>query len=801
MDHDRLPTSPAQGTEVPVWPAAEPPPLSRAARVRQQVSQLPSITAHLAQALASSLDRATELLPAARRRRNNAAHLPPAAGATDEHRGVVTFASLATKLAEYLTPAEVAQVREAYRFSDAAHLGQFRASGDPYISHPLAVADLCAGWHLDTQGLMAALLHDVIEDQGVNKAELIEKFGGPVADLVDGLSKLDKLEFRSQEDAQAENFRKMLFAMSRDVRVILVKLADRLHNMRTLDAVPPPKRRRISRETIEIYAPIAHRLGLNQVFRELQDLAFANLHPMRYATLHKAVLAARGNRREVVGKILEAVKTTLPANGVAADVSGREKTLFGIYSKMREKRLSFSQVLDIYGFRVVVETRAQCYAALGVLHGLYKPVHSKIKDYIAVPKVNGYQSLHTTLIGPFGTPVEFQIRTEEMHRVAESGVAAHWLYKSDDASLSDLQRKTHIWLQSLIEMQNQVGDASEFLETVKVDLFPDAVYVFTPRSNIVSLPRGSTPIDFAYQIHTDVGNRATGARVNGITVPLRTELGNGDVVEILTAPNAKPSPNWLAFVRTAKARFEIRHALRTTSYAESVALGEQLLSQAVVAMGADMARFSEDEWERALRSIGVKTREELFADIGLARRMATVTARRIVGGWGGGSVESVAEPAPGVERPRVFIRGTEGMAVQLAPCCLPIPGDDIVGYLRKGHGMIVHTSDCPQALRLRSKDPDWWIDDVAWSGDLAHHFDARLQVMARNDQGALGRIAAEISKADSNISRVTTEAIAPEPGVVIMEFTVQVADRQHLANVLRQLKARPEVLRVQRLRG
>ncbi len=801
MDHERLPDAPStEGSEAAVRSGAAQAPLSRAARVRKQVAQLPSITAHLAQALASSLDRATDLLPTSRRRRRTPADPAAAPAAADERRGVATFAQLAEKLSAYLTPAEVAQVREAYRFADAAHLGQFRASGDPYISHPLAVTDLCADWHLDPQGLMAALMHDVIEDQAIDKAELIEKFGGPVAELVDGLSKLDKLEFRSQEDAQAENFRKMLLAMSRDVRVILVKLADRLHNMRTLDAVPAPKRRRVARETIEIYAPIAHRLGLNRVFRELQDLSFQNLHPMRYAVLQRAVLAARGNRREVVGKILDAVKQALPANGIEADVSGREKTLYGIYRKMRDKRLSFSQVLDIYGFRVVVGSRAQCYLALGALHALYKPVQSKIKDYIAVPKLNGYQSLHTTLVGPFGTPVEFQIRTEEMHRVAESGVAAHWLYKSDDATLSELQRKTHIWLQSLIEIQSQVGDASEFLETVKVDLFPDAVYVFTPRSNIVSLPRGATPIDFAYQIHTDVGNRATGARINGVAVPLRTELSNGDVVEILTAPHAKPSPNWLAFVRTAKARFEIRHALRTTSLTESVALGEQLLRQAVIAAGADLAKLSEDDWERALRSIGVKTRDELYADIGLARRMASVTARRIVGGWGGGSVESVAAPQPGTEPPRVFIRGTEGMAVQLAPCCTPIPGDAIVGYLRKGHGMIVHTSDCPQAARLRSKDPDWWIDDVAWSNDLGHRFDVRLAVTARNDQGALGRIAADISAADSNISRVTTET-ETEAGVVTMEFTVQVADRQHLANVLRQLRQRPEVMRVMRVRG
>src|SRR5215217_6685302 len=461
--------------------------------------------------------------------------------------GVASVTQLINQLSDYLTPAELKKVKEAYRFSDEMHLGQVRKSGEPYISHPIAVAEICADWKLDAQAIMAALLHDVMEDQGVTKEELIERFGAPVATLVDGLSKLEKIEFQSQIEAQAENFRKMLLAMARDVRVILIKLADRLHNMRTLDAMSPEKKRRIARETMEVYVPIAHRLGLNNIYRELQDLSFAHLYPLRYRTLSKAVKAARGNRREVVKKILESVKNTLAVAGLQAEVYGREKTLYGIYKKMRSKHLSFSQVLDVYGFRVVVDTVPNCYVTLGTLHGLYKPMPGKFKDYIAIRKLNGYQSLHTTLIGPYGTPVEFQIRTQEMHRTAESGVAAHWLYKNGESNLTDLQQRTHSWLQSLLDIQQQTGDSAEFLEHVKVDLFPDSVYVFTPKSKIIAMPRGATPIDFAYAIHTGIGDHTVSVTINGEPAPLRTELRNGDIVEIETDPNGRPSPTWLSF--------------------------------------------------------------------------------------------------------------------------------------------------------------------------------------------------------------------------------------------------------------
>ena len=537
---------------------------------------------------------------------------------------IASLAPLTHIISQYLDNKDIERVKEAYRFSDQAHLGQFRASGEPYISHPIAVTEICAGWKLDADSLMAALLHDVMEDTAVPKQELAERFGPDVAEIVDGLSKLDRLEFATKAEQQAESFRKMLLAMARDVRVILIKLADRLHNMRTLDAVSPEKRRRIAGETMEIYTPIAHRLGLNALFRELQDLCFQATYPNRYEVLKKAVMAARGNRREVLGKITDAVKIALPAAGIEAEISSREKSLFGIYKKMVEQKKSFSDVLDIYGFRVVVHTLPECYLALGTLHQLYRPVPGKFKDYIAIPKLNGYQSLHTTLLGPYGTPVEFQFRTRDMDRVAEEGVAAHWLYKNDDSELNNLQKRTHQWLQSLLDIQSQTGDSGEFLEHVKVDLFPDAVYVFTPQGKIVSLPRGATPVDFAYSIHTDIG----ASKINGEFSPLRTELKSGDQVEIVTSPASRPSAQWLNYVRTGRARSEIRHYLRTVKYEESVAFGQRLLTQAFDQIGAAYPQDDDPNWDKLAKSSGAASREEILADIGLGKRLAAVVARR-----------------------------------------------------------------------------------------------------------------------------------------------------------------------------
>ncbi|MEF9995196.1 MAG: bifunctional (p)ppGpp synthetase/guanosine-3',5'-bis(diphosphate) 3'-pyrophosphohydrolase [Burkholderiaceae bacterium] len=691
-------------------------------------------------------------------------------------RGVATAGDLNEHVRRYLPAADVARIKEAYRFSDAAHLGQFRSSGEPYITHPIAVAEILTEWKLDAAAIQAALLHDVLEDTGAAKQELIEHFGLTVAELVDGVSKLDKLQFSSSEEAQAENFRKMLLAMARDVRVILIKLADRLHNMRTLDAVPPEKRRRIARETIEIYAPIAHRLGLNNIFRELQDLSFANLHPLRYRVLSKAILAARGNRREALGKILDAVNRALPAAGLKAEVQGREKTLFGIYRKMVDKHLSFSEVLDIYGFRVIVDSRADCYLALGALHALYKPVPGRFKDYIAIPKLNGYQSLHTTLIGPYGTPVEFQIRSAEMHRVAESGVAAHWLYK-DDAALSELQSRTHQWLQSLLEIQRQSGSSTEFLENIKVDLFPDKVYVFTPKGKIVSMPRGATTVDFAYGIHTDVGNKCVAARINSEVQPLRTELRNGDMVEIIIGPVARPNPGWLAFVRTGKARAEIRHYLRTMKFDESVEFGRRLLEQAAQHLDYSLADIDATAWEKVAKQAEADSREEILADIGLGKKLAAVVARQLSPRRNG------AEPAN--NGGPVLIRGTEGMAVQMAACCHPIPGDAIVGHMRKGQGLSIHQADCPHARRARRADPDRWID-VQWAEERAASFAVPIDITVSDERGALAMVAAAIAEAGSNIVGVNVnddDAAAP-----VIHFMIQVRDRVHLARVMRTLR-------------
>ncbi|MCZ8286760.1 MAG: RelA/SpoT family protein, partial [Bacteroidia bacterium] len=483
--------------------------------------------------------------------------------------------------------ADIENVRRAYRFADEAHLGQLRNSGEPYITHPIAVAQQCAEWKLDAQALMAALLHDAIEDCGVTKPELIERFGAPVAELVDGLTKLEKLEFNTREENQAESFRKMLLAMARDVRVILIKLADRTHNMRTLGDVPRIKWTRISQETLDIYAPIAHRLGLNTTYRELQDLSFQHLHPWRYATLTKALQRARGRRRDVIKRVQGEVESAFGTAAVPVQISGREKTLYSIYRKMDEKHLSFAQVTDLYGFRVIVKDLTACYTAMGVLHQLYKPLPGKFKDYIAIPKINGYQSLHTTLVGPFGTNIEFQMRTDAMHVVAESGVAAHWLYKATDPDSDASQRLGAQWLQSLLDIQHETRDAAEFWDHVKIDLFPEAVYVFTPKSQIMAMPRGATIVDFAYAIHSDVGHRAVAAKVNGEQVPLRSELQNGDVIEIITASVSSPNPGWLGFVRTGKARSKIRHHLKTMALSESQDLGEKMLAQALRAEGIE----------------------------------------------------------------------------------------------------------------------------------------------------------------------------------------------------------------------
>lgn len=751
---------------------------------------------------------AAELLPTALqgRPRVQAAVSPPSAE-------VNTFAGLSAKLG-HLPKGELKAIRDAYKFADEAHLGQYRASGEPYITHPIAVAGLVADWKLDSQAIQAALMHDAMEDCGITKTELIERFGATTAELVDGLTKLDKLNFSTREEGQAESFRKMLLAMSRDVRVILVKLADRLHNMRTMSAMKVDKRHRIARETLDIYAPIAHRLGLNQVYRELQELSFTYLNPWRHAALEKAVQRSRGYRRDIVSRVQKDVAQAFAEARVKVEVSGREKTVYSIYRKMREKHAGFASVNDIFGFRIVVPTLPDCYLALGVLHQLYKPVPGRFKDYIAIPKANGYQSLHTTLVSPLGTAVEFQIRTEAMHAVAEAGIAAHWLYKvgTRGGNPSDVaQRLGALWLKSLIDIQDETRDAGEFLEHVKIDLVPDAVYVFTPMSKILALPRGATPVDFAYAIHSDVGDHCVAVKINGEPATLRAELRSGDVVEVITAPNARPNPAWLNFVRTGRARSKIRHYLKNLEQEESQSLGEKMLAQALRLEGLALPPIDpagpDTIWPAVLRWSGNRSPADLLTDIGLGKKIATIVAKRIaqdlreLGHKPDAltlSLGRYAQPEGETGQGLVVIDGAEGASVSMAPCCRPIPGDQIVGYLGRGEGLTVHTADCQVGQRLYERDRERWMQ-VEWAEEPTRPFETQLQVLLHNGKGALAQVAQAVSRAEADITHI--DMGDERPGETAdMKLLVSVRDRLHLAEVLRTLKRTPAVLKVNRVR-
>ena len=717
-----------------------------------------------------------------------------------------SFAGLTARL-DYLSAGDVEQVRAAYRFADQAHLGQLRNNGEPYITHPIAVALQCTEWKLDVQALMAALLHDAMEDCGVTKIELIERFGSPVAELVDGLTKLDKLQFNTREENQAESFRKMLLAMARDVRVILIKLADRSHNMRTLSDMPKSKWNRIASETLDIYAPIAHRLGLNSTYRELQDLSFRHLKPWRYAVLTKAVSRARSRRRDLIQKVQKEVEAVFAAADMPVRIAGREKSLYSIYTKMQTKHLSFAQVTDIYGLRILVPTVIDCYKALGLLHQLYKPVPGKFKDHIAIAKVNRYQSLHTTLVGPAGINVEFQMRTEAMHVVAESGVAAHWLYKANNPQDLASDRTGNQWLQSLLDIQDETRDAAEFWDHVKVDLFPDAVYVFTPKTQILALPRGATVVDFAYAIHSNVGDRTVAARINGEQVPLRTELKNGDVVEVVTAQVSSPNPNWLDFVRTGRARSKIRHHLKTMEQTESESLGERLLQQALRSEGFES--FPDDPayapiWDKILRFTGNKTRMELLTDIGLGKRIANIVAKRLV------HLLSEAGHKPDallLTRERftahesgtssaITLDGSESASVQFAQCCRPIPGDKILGYLGRGEGLVVHKQDCPVGLKLKAKDAERFIG-VDWSEEPVRSFKTGITVTGSNSKGMLAKMATALAAAEADIIDID---MGQDGGQEARElrFLVSVRDTAHLETALRNLRRTPSVLKAVR---
>ncbi|MBY0474945.1 MAG: bifunctional (p)ppGpp synthetase/guanosine-3',5'-bis(diphosphate) 3'-pyrophosphohydrolase [Nitrosomonas sp.] len=693
---------------------------------------------------------------------------------------------LFSETSQYLKPEDIIQLRNAYSFGLGAHSGQFRKSGEPYISHPVAVARILSKLHLDAPTLTAALLHDVVEDTDISKAEISERFGEPVAELVDGVSKLAKIEFQTQEEAQAENFRKMLLAMARDVRVILIKLADRLHNMQTLSVMIPAKQRSIARETLEIYAPIAHRLGLNNIYQELQELGFRYSYPLRHKVLVKATRAARGNRREVVGKILETITSKLKEAHLDAEVTGREKHLYSIYNKMLEKHLSFSEVLDIYGFRVIVKDIPSCYVALGMLHGLYKPIPGKFKDYIAIPKNNDYQSLHSTLLGPFGIPIEIQIRTAEMHRIAENGVASHWLYKNLDGNFDELHLKTSQWLHSLMETLSSSTDSSEFLEHLKIDLFPSDVFVFTPQGKILTLPRGSTAVDFAYAVHSDVGNCCVAAKINGENAPLRTKLKSGDRIEIVTAPYAKPNPSWLGYIATARARSHIRYFLKTIQYEESVKLGERLLNQALISFNINPDSITATQWNKLARDSGVKSKQELFTEMALGKQLAAVVARRLIAPSESISKEQTATP--------ITILGTEGSAVQFAKCCRPIPDDAIVGIIKKDSGLIVHVLNCNN-ISHNPKNQENYLN-VTWGKDITRTFEAAIEIITDNKQGVLARVAAEIAKADSNIDDIAMEN---ENERMHMRFVLQVNNRLHLSQVIRGLRHLREITTIRRI--
>ena len=721
-----------------------------------------------------------------------------------------SFAALEAGL-DYLSSGDIELVRRAYRLADEAHLGQMRKNGDPYITHPIAVAQICTEWKLDAQALSAALMHDVMEDCGISKADLIERFGMPVAELVDGLTKLEKLEFHSREHNQAESFRKMLLAMARDVRVILIKLADRTHNMRTMGDMPRSKWGRISSETLEIYAPIAHRLGLNHSYRELQELAFKHLFPWRYEILSKALNKSRNRRKDLIARVQTEVENAFGQQGIETRIRGRQKTLFSIYRKMQLKHLSFAQVTDIYGFRIVLPELMNCYTALGVLHQLYKPLPGKFRDYIAIPKANGYQSLHTTLVGPFGTNIEFQLRTEPMDVVAESGVAAHWLYKASEPDSAAAQDLSTQWLQSLLDIQQETHDAAEFWDHVKIDLFPEAVYVFTPKGRIMAMPRGATVVDFAYAIHTDIGSHAIGALINREQSPLHTELKNGDVVEIATSQHAKPNPAWLSFVRTGRARSKIRHHLKTMEIKESRELGERLLLQSLRAEGiASLPETSgptQGLWDKLLRFTGNKNRDELLADIGLGKRIATMVAIKLAALLGESgqkpdvllmTQERYAGGHDQISQGVLALDGSEGASVRYATCCHPIPGDAIVGYLGRGEGLVVHTDDCPVIRKQLLRDSERFTE-VEWSDEPVRSFETRLLVTLNNVKGALAKVAGALAAAEADITHLE---MSKEPVLSDLDirFTVAVRDRIHLAHVLRSLKRTPTVMRIMRER-
>jgi guanosine-3',5'-bis(diphosphate) 3'-pyrophosphohydrolase len=702
---------------------------------------------------------------------------------------------LCAVLSGYLEPNQVNECYQAYEFGAAAHTGQFRRSGEAYICHPVAVAISLAEIRMDTNCIMAAILHDVLEDTPVTKEELAQRFGPDVAELVDGVTKLTKIDSKSHAETQAENVRKMFLAMAKDLRVIMVKLADRLHNMQTLGVMPAGKKRRIARETLDIYAPIANRLGMNNIRQKLESLSFEAMYPRRHAILKNAVKKARGNRLKIVDTIESSIKRRIEQAGLDCEVAGREKNLYSIYQKMLHKKISLIDIFDVYAFRIYCDNVDCCYRALGIVHNLYKPIPGRFKDYIALPKANGYQSLHTILMGPYGVPIEIQIRTHEMHRMAESGIAAHWLYKSDDDKSEKFQARANEWLRDLLEIQKSAGDSLEFIDNLKVDLFPQEVFVFTPKGEIVKIPRGSTTIDFAYAVHTDIGNACVSARIDKQLVPLQTTLENGVTVEIITASWARPNPLWLNYVITAKARSSIRSYLKNFKQKEAISLGRRLLEKELQAMNLQLDAIEPERIQALLKVSGMQSMNDLLEDIGMGNKMPFLIAKRIAQDDVLAAIK--LEDSDQTKKTPLIIKGTEGMIITLAKCCRPIPGDSIIGFFFPGKGIVVHHHECHNSNDVRKKQTSWL--DVEWSQDINGEFPSELRLEILNQRGALATIASVISEMNSNIENVNVVDQDDRVCVDLITFTVK--DRVHLAKIMRRLKELPIVLKITRVRA
>jgi guanosine-3',5'-bis(diphosphate) 3'-pyrophosphohydrolase len=702
---------------------------------------------------------------------------------------------LCTTLSGYLDQNQIKDCIRAYEFGAAAHADQFRKSGEPYICHPVSVAITLAEMRMDASGIMAAILHDVIEDTSVSKKELVKEFGEEVAELVDGVTKLTKIDSKTHAEAQAENVRKMFLAMGKDLRVILVKLADRLHNMQTLGVMSSEKKCRIARETLDIYAPIANRLGMNKIRHRLESLSFEAMYPRRYAILNNALKKARGNRSKIIDTIESAIKNRLEQAGLHCDVSGREKNLYSIYQKMLQKKVSLSEVFDVYAFRIFCDNVDTCYRALGVIHNLYKPIPGRFKDYIAMPKANGYQSLHTILIGPYGVPIEIQIRTHEMHRMAESGIAAHWLYKADDDKTEKFQARANEWLRDLLEIQKSAGDSLEFIDNLKVDLFPKEVFVFTPKGGIIKIPRGATVVDFAYAVHTDIGNACVSARIDKQLVPLQTKLENGMTVEVITATWARPNPLWLNYVITAKARSSIRNFLKHFKQKEAISLGRRLLDKELQAMHLHLENIEESRIQALLDVTAMQSMNELLEDIGLGNKMPFLIAKRLTQDDIYANIKLNDDDQ--IRKTPLVIKGTEGMVITLAKCCRPIPGDSIIGYFNPGKGIVVHHHECRNRSVVRKTHTSWL--DVEWSSDVVGDFPAEIRISMLNQRGSLATIASIISELDSNIENVTV--VDQDDRVCVDLITLTVKDRVHLAKIMRRLKELPIVIKISRVKA